>query len=45
MENHAIMLIVALSVVPMLLCGIYAFLTRPSKYYYRHNGTRWIRKR
>ena len=45
MEDHAIYLIIAFISIPAILGSIYAWVTRPSKYYYKHNGIRWIRKR
>ena len=45
MENHAICLIIAMVAIPCIIGAVYAWITRPSKYYYKHNGYRWIKKR
>lgn len=45
MENYAICLIIAFVSIPMIFGSIYAWITRPSKYYYKHDGLRWVRKR
>ena len=44
MENHAIYLIVAMVAIPCIIGALYAWLTRPSKHYYKLNGYRWEKK-
>jgi hypothetical protein len=44
-EDYVITLLIALASVPCVIGGIVAWLTRPRKYYYRHDGYRWKRKR
>lgn len=44
-ETHAILLLIAIFGVPCILGLVYALITRPSKYYYKHNGYYWKRKK
>ena len=43
-EDVAIVCMLAVFGIPLLIGGIYAWITRPSKYYYKHNGYYWKRK-
>ena len=43
-EDHAIALFVAVLVLPFIFGGIIAFLTRPTKTYYKHQDGAWHRK-
>lgn len=38
-------LIMIFTIVPLLIGGFFAFCSRKPKYYYKHAGNRWIRKR
>lgn len=44
-EDYAIACFITAIAVPCILGGIYAFITRPDKYYYKHDGWRWKKKR
>lgn len=44
-EDHAIASIIAMIGIPYLIGSIYALVTRPSKFYYVHDGLRWKKKK
>jgi hypothetical protein len=44
-ETGALIIFLSVLGVPLLIGLIYSFLTRPSKYYYKHDGYKWTKKR
>ena len=44
-EDYVIGMIIGMVAIPGLIDALYAFLTRPSKVYYRLKGGRWIKRK